>query len=151
LAELERLFAALDPLRQAVVRTFSTIVRVKLRGSHRLQLVDSDTADDGRTARPIFPVVAAFHERYLDADAIFKSLKLPLPRSEILQCAFDLGQPVPVGPQKALRVCLSAVHIVDVAERGAAGQSLQLALGPLIEDLDKLFCKWELAADELAR
>jgi hypothetical protein len=55
---------------------------------------------------------------------------------------FHLGQPVGFGPGTALRVCLSAPMINDVAERVERGENLEAAFAPLAADLRDLFDKW---------
>jgi len=56
-----------------------------------------------------------------------------------------------IGPRSALRVCLSASQIVDVAEPFANGQPFEAAVAPLLADIDGLFLKWARVARDLGR
>ena len=56
---------------------------------------------------------------------------------------FHVGQPVAVGPDQALRVCLGAPVVSDIAALCASGVPFERALGPLAGDLSALFAKWK--------
>jgi len=56
--------------------------------------------------------------------------------------AFHVGQPVRIGAAHALRICLSAPLVNDIADRARAGMSRERAFAPLAADLGDLFDKW---------
>ncbi len=56
---------------------------------------------------------------------------------------FHVGQPVTIGLEQALRVCLSAPMISDVAQRYSGGATLDQAMAPLAQNLAALFAKWK--------
>jgi hypothetical protein len=56
--------------------------------------------------------------------------------------AFHVGQPVGVGSEVTLRVCLSMPAINEIADCAEAGMTIARALAPLISDLRDLFDKW---------
>src|SRR5260370_1744309 len=58
--------------------------------------------------------------------------------------AFHVGQPVCIGGEFALRVCLSAPLINEIADRVGAGMTISRAFAPLVSDLRDLFDKWAL-------
>lgn len=57
-----------------------------------------------------------------------------------------VGQPVPIGAAMALRIAASARDITGVAERMAAGLSLDDAFLPVALDLDAVLAKWSAVA-----
>ncbi len=65
------------------------------------------------------------------------------PETAIADDIFHVGQPVSVGPEQALRVCLSAPMISDVAQRYLEGSTLDKAIAPLAENVAALFAKWK--------
>jgi hypothetical protein len=151
LVELENLFALPIALRAAVVEAFSVAIRKRVDENPQLELIDADF-ESFRSDRTIFPIVTAGRDgKLLESDTIYNRLRKSLPGSETSRRIFHLGQPVPVGYRKALRICLSATHIVDVAHNMAAGQSFDLAIASLMAELDALFLKWKLIIDELSR
>jgi hypothetical protein len=88
----------------------------------------------------------------LAPEAIYRALMqqrpddpLPGPSKRI----FHVGQPVAIGPRSALRVCLSASHIVDVAETMAQDGTFETAVAPLLADIKALFLKWARVARDL--
>ena len=150
LAELEKLFGLPIALRSGVVEAFSDAVRKLVDENPQLELVDAEF-ESLRSDRTIFPIVTAARDgKLLECDTIYSLLRRSLPGSETSRRIFHLGQPVPVGHRKALRICLSAAHIVDVAHNMAAGQSVDRAFAPLTAELDALFLKWKLIIDELS-
>jgi hypothetical protein len=131
LAELERLFALPVQCRDAVSGAFAAAVEKHVRDNDRLALVDRDSAGGGQSNRTIFPIVTV-------ASGTGKRI-------------FHVGQPVAVGPRSALRVCLSASQIVDVAEPLANGQAFEAAIAPLLANIDGLFLKWARVTRDLGR
>lgn len=155
LAELERLFALPAQFREAVATVFSSAVEQRVRENSRLRLVDREPSNGLPTSRTIFPIVSAAHDGTpVASDAIHRALRLPLSSGVAPQAstrAFHVGQPVSVGNQSALRVCLSASHIVDVADNMAGQKVLEAAFVPLQSDLDNLFLKWARVTDDICQ
>lgn len=150
LAELENLFALPLEFREAVAAAFAIAVEKRVLENPRLALVDHGHAN---TLRTIFPIVTTTgHGMPLASETIHRLLRLPLPGDptpETSKRIFHVGQPVPVGNRSALRVCLSASHIVDVAKNMAMENVFERAIAPLLEDVDDLFLKWTRVADDL--
>ena len=77
----------------------------------------------------------------------------PLPAAPILDAlrakGFHLGQPVRIGTDDALRLCLSAPQINDFALRRKSGADEATAFAPLAAEMAALFDKWQalIAAD----
>lgn len=72
-------------------------------------------------------------------------LKLPsASQAGLLSAArvFNLGQPVAIGRKHALRVCVSAPMISDIADCVQAGESLEGAFAQWRIDIEALFEKW---------
>ena len=63
---------------------------------------------------------------------------------------FHLGQPVAIGLRTALRVCASAPLISDIAERVAAGETIESAFVRWGENIDQLFAKWARIITEIS-
>jgi hypothetical protein len=57
-----------------------------------------------------------------------------------------LGQPVDIAGSGALRICLSAPHINDIAERVAAGASREQAFAPLTRHITTAVSQWRRLA-----
>jgi hypothetical protein len=155
LAELERLFAMPIQFRDAVSEAFARAVEKHVLDNDHLALVDRDPAGGGQSNRTIFPIVTvASGTVLLAAEDVYRALRQP--RADDCSPAtgkrvFHVGQPVSVGPRSALRVCLSASQIVDVAELLANGQAFEAAIAPLMADIDGLFFKWARVARDLGR
>ena len=154
LAELERLFALPVRFRDAVSGAFAAAVDKHVLDNDALALVDRDRA--GQTQRTIVPIVTVASETVaLAAEDVYRALRQP--RADDGSSAatskriFHVGQPVLIGPRSALRVCLSASQIVDVAEPFANGQPFEAAVAPLLADIDGLFLKWARVARDLGR
>jgi hypothetical protein len=98
--------------------------------------------DDGPhlEARAILPLSVTSRK----GTAMQRALNIQARLREIGGVVCHVGQPVTVGHRAALRVSLSAPHIVQVSKSLASGQPPFRALAPLENDLDTLFSKWEL-------
>jgi hypothetical protein len=156
LAELEKLFALPVQFREAVAKAFATAVERRAREDPRLELADQKPLDELSSDRTIFPILTVSPEQVpLASDAVHRALRMPLPgesRSGTTNNRiFHVGQPVPIGNRSALRVCLSASHIIDMAENMTKQQSFETAVAPLTADIDGLFVKWARVADDLCR
>jgi hypothetical protein len=155
LAELERLFALPIECRDAVSRAFAEAVEKYVLDDDHLALVDRNPVGGGQPNRTIFPIVTLDSETVpLATEEVYRALRQP--RAD--DCApatskriFHVGQPVSIGPRSALRVCLSASQIVDVAEPLAKGQPFATAIARLLADIDGLFFKWAGVARDLGR
>jgi hypothetical protein len=153
LAELEKLFALPIAFRDAVAEAFADAVEALVLDNPALALVDHTTADGLRPLRTIFSIVTRAPERMSAAsEAVYRALMLPRPDDPLSGAAkriFHVGQPVAIGPRSALRVCLSASHIVEVAETMAKDGTFETAVAPLLADIDGLFLKWARVASGL--
>ena len=73
------------------------------------------------------------------------ALRAPMKaRDSVLERMFHLGQPVAIGSSFALRVCLSAPMISDVAAKFCAAGDFEEAVAPLSRDIADLFAKWSI-------
>ena len=156
LAELERLFALPVEFRDAVAGEFANTVRQCVSARQFLALIDNVSPSEGyETSRTIHPIVTlAGNNTDLPSEAIHHQLRMPLSHGGARGASksiFHVGQPVRVGRRSVLRVCLSATHIVDVAENLASGKPFKAAIAPLLDDIEGLFLKWARVADELGR
>jgi hypothetical protein len=156
LAELERVFALPVQFRDAVADVFANTVRQCVSARQHLALIDNVPLLGGdQSTRTIHPIVTfAGNNTDLPSETIHHQLRLPLLHGGTCGASksiFHVGQPVRVGRRSVLRVCLSATHIVDVAENIARGEPFEAALAPLLEDIEGLFLKWARVADELGR
>jgi len=155
LAELEKLFALPIEFRDAVGRAFADAVEAHVLDNPALVLVDPTSAGGLRPLRTILSVVTVAPEKMpLASEAIYRGLMqarpddpLPGPSKRI----FHVGQPVAIGPRSALRVCLSASHIVDAAESLAKDGAFESGVAPLLADIEALFLKWARVAEDLCR
>jgi hypothetical protein len=64
----------------------------------------------------------------------------PLPATA--RRAIHVGQPVALGERSVLRICASAVNVVDVAQRLHQGAKIEEAFAAIADDLDDIFMKW---------
>jgi hypothetical protein len=155
LAELERLFALPIAFRDAVATAFAQAIEKHVRECPAFALADQTSADDHQPNRTIFSVVTAAPDvMSAGSEAVYRALMLPRPDdppSGAAKRIFHVGQPVSIGPRSALRVCLSASHIVDAAEIMAKDGAFDAALAPLLADVDGLFRKWARVAEDLCR
>jgi hypothetical protein len=155
LAELERLFALPVQFREAVTRAFANAIERRVLDNPRFELVDQGLAEGFPSDRTIFPILTVAQDKTpLASEAIHHSLRRPLPGNSdpgMSKRAFQVGQPVPIGRHSALRVCLSASHIVDAAENMAKEPAFEKSVAPLMADVDGLFLKWARVADDLDR
>ncbi|SDS54333.1 hypothetical protein SAMN05444158_2378 [Bradyrhizobium canariense] len=155
LAELEKLFALPVQFRESVIRVFANAIERHVLGNPRLELIDHGAADGFHSARTIFSIVTLAQDgASLAPDAVYRALRAPLRDSSLpkaFERVFHVGQPVSIGNRDALRICLSAPQIVDVAERMAKEQMFEAAVAPLLADLTSLFSKWQHVTDDLCR
>lgn len=156
LAELEKLFALPIPFREAVAARFEDAIESHVRDDPMLELVDCRSAGSDLACRTIFPILTNERSspRPLSSEAIYRSLRQPrLDAScrRISRSAFHVGQPVAIGDRSALRICLSASHVVDAAEKMTVEPIFEKATAPMIADVEALFVKWAQLADEMSR
>ena len=151
LAELDR-YAEVDPAlaRKARARFRSDVSRSAQRSAH----VILEPCDGDATRWP--ETIVTLRLRRGDGGAASKEEALRLRaalREPILGAGkaatrrFHVGQPVAIGEETALRVCLSAPLINGVADRMDNGSSFEAAYAPLAADIDALFEKWELVVE----
>lgn len=148
LTELDRL-ADLAQYRQLeIVRKFSAEVRRRLPAiSHARAREEGGLRN--HLAHSIFPVtILDGHGRAGSKDVaqrVHEALRkgvsnIATGRSHTPPC--HIGQPVALGRETVLRICLGAPQIGDVAERMANGMTLETAFAPLADQLDILFEAW---------
>ena len=78
-----------------------------------------------------------------EAQALQRALRMPIEGEHRAHArSFHVGQSVAIGGEFALRVCLSAPQINEVADRVGAGASVARAFAPLARDIRDLFDKW---------
>jgi len=145
LAELEALVALDGALRERIVARFATVVRQHLASCASFELLDEAAAAAEPGRQTIFPIVTRTASgAAVPAEILHRGLRTPLqsdqadPRGRV----YHVGQPVAVGHRSALRVCLSAPHIIAVGERVREGRHFDDAFAPLAADLNALFLKW---------
>lgn len=145
LAELEALAALDRALVDRVVASFAAVVRQHVSSCASFELLDQaeTAAEPGR--RTIFPIITrAASGTAASAEFLHRALRTPLPSEQTDSGGriYHVGQPVTVGHRSALRVCLSAPHIIAVGERVREGHAFHDAFAPLAADLNALFLKW---------
>ena len=152
LAELER-YAALDPaLRNAVKTRFAAEVRGHVARTPGLRSVRGGEPDAGRL-QTVFPLVTLGRDgRPVPAEPLHRALRTAssVPGLNGTTGIFHVGQPVAVGAEAALRICLGAPLVVDVGCRVAAGYAFEDAFEPIASDLDALMAKWSFLRDHPA-
>jgi hypothetical protein len=147
LAELEALNRMEPHARQKVTHAFRDTVRRLILGSPHLQAADADCWDDDE--RTIFPVFTVRKDgQPVPSEELRRHLGTALSAQghAHMDKRFHVGQPVPIGDRAALRICLSAPHIVDVGDRMKERDSFEAAFAPLAQDLDALVAKWSYLA-----
>jgi hypothetical protein len=167
LAELEDYFALDAGLREQVAARFAQEIHAHLAASPQLKLADRDWRPNAQ-ARTIFPILT-FDDRggAISAEKLFRALRNPKTspnarpgkRRKPTRLDFErshgqriihLGGPVAIGEMQALRLCLGAPQVNDVARRVAEGQKFDYAFQPLADDLAEVFGRWnDLAARDL--
>ena len=145
LAELEALVALDGALRERVVASFAAVIRQHVASCASFELLDEAVAAAEPGRQTIFPIVTReMSGAPVSAENLHRGLRTPMqpdqadPRGRI----YHVGQPVAVGHRSALRVCLSAPHIIAVGERVRQGHDFHRAFAPLAADLNALFLKW---------
>ncbi len=73
--------------------------------------------------------------------------RIDTPESAAMRRIVNIGQPVAIGERAALRVCIEAPRIVDIAEQMANGRTMAEAFAKTEADLDALFAKWVALID----
>jgi hypothetical protein len=167
LAEIEPYFALDAGLREQIAARFAQEIHAHLAASPQLKLADYDWRPSAHV-RTIFPVLT-FDDRggAISAGKLFRALRqaktppnarpgrrgkparLDLERSHG-QRSIHLGEPVAIGEMQALRLCLAAPQVNDVARRVAEGENFDYAFQPLADDLAEVFGRWnDLAAREI--
>ena len=151
LSELDR-YAEIDPILTRKVRArFRSDVS---RSAQQLAHVILEPCDGDETRWP--ETIATLRLRRGDGGTASKEEALRLRaalREPIIGVGkaaarrFHVGQPVAIGEETALRVCLSAPLINGVADRMDNGSSFEAAYAPLAADIDALFEKWEFVVE----
>lgn len=142
LAELEALAGLAPDLRERVTARFAEIVRQHVGSCAAFELLDAAAAP-ATPSQTIFPIVTRARNS-ASAERLHRALRAPM-TADPAECqgrVYHVGQPVTVGHRSALRVCLSAPHIIAVGEGVRAGRTFEDAFAPLAADLNALFLKW---------
>ncbi len=145
LAELE-LYQSLDQnLACAVKSLFEQETRARIAEIPGLEALEKEPAAlyGSNTILPVFT-------RGADASlaackGLHEALRRKGDRPELARIC-HIGQPVAVGARYALRIALSAPHIVDIALRIQDGATIESAFAPFADDLDFLLRKWDCLA-----
>ena len=146
LCEMDRFRAVPEPLALAIAQSFQREVGRRARDAGLTILCREGGLSDW--ASTIVSIAARdTHGRPYSAEqasALQRGLRRPsAPEAGLANEIFHVGQPVPVGPEQALRVCLSAPMITDIAQTCSAGAVLDKAIAPLAENVASLFAKWK--------
>ncbi|WP_294540691.1 hypothetical protein [uncultured Rhodoblastus sp.] len=171
LAELEAYFALDAALRERIAARFAQEVHSHLAASPQLKLADYDWRPNAHV-RTIFPILTFDDRgAAISAEKLFRALRNPKttqatpatarpgrrpkkwpekwPRQSRLhfershgQRIIHLGEPVAIGQMQALRLCLCAAQVNDVARRLAGGEKFDYAFQPLADDLAETFGRW---------
>ena len=108
-------------------------------------------ADAVPRARSIVPLVAldtgGTPLSAAQASDLHRALRTGLGEGGVMQREIAVGQPVAAGERTALRVCIDASRIADIAVPLAAGRTMDEAFAPTMADLDALFAKWTALID----
>ncbi len=138
LAEMES-FAAVPPaLAENIARDFRMLAVERARRAG-LRLLD-EPSEGSDWARTILSIAAPGSAE--QAAGLQRALRRPAGAWGNAARIFHVGQAVAVGPDQALRVCLGAPTISDIAALHASGVPFERALAPLAADLSALFAKW---------
>ncbi|MCI4677171.1 hypothetical protein K9U39_12980 [Rhodoblastus acidophilus] len=144
LAEMDRFRAVPPGLAQAITAGFRDLVEADAREAGLTVLGEAGESMDW--ARTIVPIAARRADGLPlspeQAEALQRALRRPAEARGYAAKVFHLGQAVAVGSDQALRVCLGAPMLSDIAQRCATGVRLDRALAPLAEDIAALFAKW---------
>ena len=145
LAEYGSCQAVAPGLAGEIVARFEAGVRERTRTLPFAPLLFAED-DDVARARCIVPVVACDSRGQplspSQAKDLHRALRTPLDREDALAREINVGQPVAVGERTALRVCIDAPRIADIAGRIAAGRSPDSAFAETAAELDAVFDKW---------
>jgi hypothetical protein len=144
--EMDRFRAVPEPLAVAIAQRFQWEVRRRARDAGLTILCREGGVSDW--ASTIMSIAARDTDgrpySAQQASALQEGLRRPSASgAAITDEIFHVGQPVPVGPDLALRVCLSAPMISDVAQRCSGSVMLDEAIAPLAENVATLFAKWQ--------
>jgi hypothetical protein len=147
LSEMEKFKTVSSSLASTIQSRFRTETARGAAHIPGLRMLTEDGHVGADLAQTIVPIALPRPERSLSpqdsALAVHRALRAPVednPRGA--GRGFHLGQPVGFGPNVALRVCLSAPMINDVADRIETGESFEDAFAPIARDLQDLFGKW---------
>lgn len=144
LAELAALNAVAPNIRAEIEAEFARVVRAVVAQSDVLAPVDDEGA-----AAPSCPSIQSLLTRKAMGDVL--SLAEARSLHAALQALPDgeriyLGQPVDISGAGALRICLSAPQISEIAERMAPGASCEEAMAPLAQQIATAVAKWNRLA-----
>ena len=139
LAEMDAFRTIPPALTQKIAQNFRALALERARDADLRILDEMNEGSDW--ARTILSIAAPFSKE--QAADFQRALRRPGGAWGDLARIFHVGQPVAIGPDQALRVCLGAPTVSDIAALCAAGAPFERALGPLAADLSALFAKWK--------
>ncbi len=132
-------FAAVPPaLAEKIARNFRALA-IERAGQAGLRLLD-EASGGSDWARTILPIAAPRSAE--QAAELQRALRRPAGAWGEAARVFHVGQAVAIGPDQALRVCLGAPTVSDIAALCGSGVPFERALAPLAADLSALFAKW---------
>lgn len=147
LAELDAL-EQVDPiLAETITTRFEAEVLARAKATPFTTPLFREDDSTSRT-RSIVPLVVLRPDgsplSIAQAKDLHRALRSPLGSETdvIRRRIVNIGQPVAVGQRAALRICIDAPRIVDIASRIEGDRSLDSALAETLADLDALFAKW---------
>jgi hypothetical protein len=148
LDEMERFYFPPAELREEILARFERQIMEQLLVNDHLLVPCSHHNASGQR-QSIFSLIMHHPDRApfsrSETATVHARLKLPsASQAGLLSAArvFNLGQPVAIGRKHALRVCVSAPMISDIADCVQAGESLEGAFAQWRIDIEALFEKW---------
>ncbi len=139
LAEMEAFRAIPPALAQTIAQKFRALAEAGAREAG-LRILD-EPGEGSDWARTILSIAAPRSDE--QATKLQRALRRPVGAWGNAARIFHVGQAVAVGADQALRVCLGAPTISDIAALCASGVPFERALSPLAADLLALFAKWK--------
>jgi hypothetical protein len=158
LSEMERYFAAPSDLRRDVLACFERAVRKEARCVAHLREASGDPDSATREPNGILSFAMTHPDgapfSLAETASIHARLRLPcapdLSDDAAVRQIFHLGQPVPIGPKTALRVCAGAPLINEIVARVQEGESLDASFVQWGRHIEALFGKWAALIGEAA-
>jgi hypothetical protein len=139
LAEIDAFRAVPHALAEKIAKKFRALA-VERANDVGLRLLD-EPGEGSDWARTIVSIAAPRSDQ--QAAELQRALRRPAGVWGNAARIFHVGQAVAAGADQALRVCLGAPTVSDIAALCASGVPFERALSPLAADLSALFAKWK--------